>query len=379
MTKEELRIVFFGTPDFAVESLRRLVEGGYDIVGVVTMPDKIAGRGHRLIQSAVKQYAVEQGLHVMQPERLKDEAFVAELRSLNAQLHIVIAFRMLPEVVWAMPPLGTFNLHASLLPKYRGAAPINWAVMNGDKVTGVTTFFLKHEIDTGDVIQQQSIEIGRTDNVEAIHDRLMMLGAGMVIDTVDAIIAGTVKPIPQEQMLTAGEQPTPAPKIFTETCRIDWNRPAEQLYNHIRGLSPYPAAWSEIADAQGNIHHVKIFATSEPIAYDEMVAEANSPSKIEGAGGSMISNKDGGSMISNKTGGSMISHEAGESMISHQAGESAKCPQPAPGAITASGNRMVVACGDGALEILSLQLSGKRRMPAADFMRGFNLEGCCFK
>ena len=378
MTKEELRIVFFGTPDFAVESLRRLVEGGYNIVGVVTMPDKIAGRGHRLIQSAVKQYAVEQGLHVMQPERLKDEAFVTELRSLNAQLHIVIAFRMLPEVVWAMPPLGTFNLHASLLPKYRGAAPINWAVMNGDKVTGVTTFFLKHEIDTGDVIQQQSIEIGRTDNVEAIHDRLMMLGAGMVIDTVDAIIAGTVKPIPQEQMLTAGEQPTPAPKIFTETCRIDWNRPAEQLYNHIRGLSPYPAAWSEIADAQGNIHHVKIFATSEPIAYDEMVTEANFPSKIEGAGGSIISNKTGGSIISNKTGGSMISHEAGESMISHEAGESVKCPQPAPGAITASGNRMVVACGDGALEILSLQLSGKRRMPAPDFMRGFGLAGCHF-
>ena len=220
------------------------------------------------------------------------------------------------------------------------------------------------------MIQQQSIEIGRTDNVEAIHDRLMMLGAGMVIDTVDAIIAGTVKPIPQEQMLTAGEQPTPAPKIFTETCRIDWNRPAEQLYNHIRGLSPYPAAWSEIADAQGNIHHVKIFATSEPIAYDEMLTKKNSPSKIEGAGGSMISNKDGGSMIS---------HEARESMISHEAGESVKCPQPAPGAITASGNRMVVACGDGALEILSLQLSGKRRMPAADFMRGFNLEGCCFK
>ena len=182
MNKEDLRIVFFGTPDFAVESLRRLVEGGYNIVGVVTMPDKIAGRGHRLIQSAVKQYAVEQGLHLMQPERLKDEAFVNELRGLNAQLHIVIAFRMLPEVVWAMPPLGTFNLHASLLPKYRGAAPINWAVMNGDKVTGVTTFFLKHEIDTGDVIQQKSIEIGRTDNVEVIHDKLMLLGADMVLE-----------------------------------------------------------------------------------------------------------------------------------------------------------------------------------------------------
>ena len=320
MTKEELRIVFFGTPDFAVESLRRLVEGGYNIVGVVTMPDKIAGRGHRLIQSAVKQYALEQGLHLMQPERLKDESFVNELRSLNAQLHIVIAFRMLPEVVWAMPPLGTFNLHASLLPKYRGAAPINWAVMNGDKVTGVTTFFLKHEIDTGDVIQQQSIEIGRTDNVEVVHDRLMMLGAGMVIDTVDAIIAGTVKPIPQEQMLTAGEEPTPAPKIFTETCRIDWNRPAEQLYNHIRGLSPYPAAWTELVDASGNTFHVKIFATGEPVA---------------------------------KSGAE-------------------------PGAISANGKRLVVDCGDGALDILSLQLSGKRRMPAPDFMRGFNLDGCRF-
>ena len=332
MTKEDLRIVFFGTPDFAVESLRRLVEGGYNIVGVVTMPDKIAGRGHKMIQSAVKQYAVEQGLHLMQPERLKDEAFVDELRSLNAQLHIVIAFRMLPEVVWAMPPLGTFNLHASLLPKYRGAAPINWAVMNGDTTTGVTTFFLKHEIDTGDVIQQQAIEIGRTDNVETIHDRLM-LGAGMVIDTVDAIIAGTVKPIPQDQLLTAGEEPTPAPKIFTETCRIDWNRPAEQLYNHIRGLSPYPAAWSEIIDADGNALHVKIFATSEPF-YNAQCTMHNAHCGIS--------------------------------------------QNPVPGTITADGKHLVVDCGDGALEILSLQLSGKRRMPAADFMRGFNLNGCRF-
>lgn len=333
MNKEDLRIVFFGTPDFAVESLRRLVEGGYNIVGVVTMPDKIAGRGHRLIQSAVKQYAVEQGLHLMQPERLKDEVFVEELRSLDAQLHIVIAFRMLPEVVWAMPPLGTFNLHASLLPKYRGAAPINWAVMNGDTTTGVTTFFLKHEIDTGDVIQQQAIEIGRTDNVETIHDRLMMLGAGMVIDTVDAIIAGTVKPIPQDQLLTAGEEPTPAPKIFTETCRIDWYRPAEQLYNHIRGLSPYPAAWSEIIDADGNALHVKIFATGEPF-YNAQCTMQNAKCGIS--------------------------------------------QNPVPGTIRADGKHMVVNCGDGALEILSLQLSGKRRMPAADFMRGFNLSGCRF-
>ena len=321
MTKEDLRIVFFGTPDFAVESLRRLVDGGYNIVGVVTMPDKIAGRGHRMIQSAVKQYALEKGLRLMQPERLKDEAFINELRSLDAQLNIVIAFRMLPEVVWSMPPLGTFNLHASLLPKYRGAAPINWAVMNGDTITGVTTFFLKHEIDTGDVIQQKSIEIGRADNVEVIHDKLMFLGAEMVLETVDAIIAGTVKPIPQEQMLTAGEKPTPAPKIFTETCRIDWNRPAEELYNHIRGLSPYPAAWSELVDEQGNTLHVKIFATCEPAPKDETL----------------------------------------------------------PGRITADGKRLIVECADGTLDICSLQLSGKRRMPAADFMRGFNLDGYKFQ
>lgn len=321
MTKDDLRIVFYGTPDFAVESLRRLVEGGYNIVGVVTMPDKVAGRGHRIIQSAVKQYAVEKGLHLMQPERLKDESFVSELRSLNAQLNIVIAFRMLPQVVWAMPPLGTFNLHASLLPKYRGAAPINWAVMNGDTVTGVTTFFLKHEIDTGDVIQQKAIEIGRTDNVEVVHDKLMLLGADMVLDTVDAIIAGTVKPIPQDQMLTAGEQPTPAPKIFTETCRICWDLPAEKLYNHIRGLSPYPAAWTELGDNQGNTHHVKIYTTSEPIPKAE----------------------------------------------------------PSPGTITADGKRLLVDCADGALEILSLQLSGKRRMPAPDFMRGFDLTGFHFR
>ena len=365
ISKDDLRIVFFGTPDFAVESLRRLVEGGYNIVGVVTMPDKIAGRGHRLMQSAVKQYAVEQGLHLMQPERLKDEAFVEELRSLNAQLHIVIAFRMLPEVVWAMPPLGTFNLHASLLPKYRGAAPINWAVMNGDTTTGVTTFFLKHEIDTGDVIQQQAIEIGRTDNVETVHDRLMMLGADMVIDTVDAIIAGTVKPIPQEQMLTAGEQPTPAPKIFTETCRIDWCRPAEQLYNHIRGLSPYPAAWSELIDPDGNALHVKIFATSEPI--EKSGAMASSPSKID----QWCKPKPAAKPVLPLVRRSPLTLE-------ERAGGSLKKQDPMPGTITADGKHLVVACGDGALEILSLQLSGKRRMPAPDFMRGFNLDGCRF-
>ena len=319
MEKKDLKIVFFGTPDFAVESLKRLVEGGYNVVGVVTMPDKPAGRGHHLLQSDVKKYAVENGLHLMQPVKLKDEEFVNELRSLNADLFIVIAFRMLPEVVWAMPRLGTFNLHASLLPKYRGAAPINWAVMNGETETGVTTFFPQHEIDTGDVIQQKSLPIGRKDNVEIIHDGLMMMGAGMVIETVDAIIAGTVKPIPQSEMLTAGEKPTPAPKIFKDTCRIDWNWCAEKVYNHVRGLSPYPAAWTEIVDAAGKVYAVKIFETGEP--------EAPSANLV-------------------------------------------------PGTLTTDGKRLWVACADAKIEILSLQMAGKRRMPTADFLRGFNIEGC---
>lgn len=319
MEKKDLKIVFFGTPDFAVESLKRLVEGGYNVVGVVTMPDKPAGRGHHLLQSDVKKYAVDNGLHLMQPVKLKDENFVNELRSLNADLFIVIAFRMLPEVVWTMPPLGTFNLHASLLPKYRGAAPINWAVMNGDTVTGVTTFFLKHEIDTGDVIQQKSLPIHREDNVETIHDGLMMMGADMVIETVDAIISGSVKPIPQSDLLAADEEPTPAPKIFKETCKIDWKWNAERVYNHVRGLSPYPAAWTEIKDGVGKVHSIKIFATNEPDSLSEKLI---------------------------------------------------------PGTIVSDGKRMWIACDDAKIEILSLQVAGKRRMPTADFLRGFNIEDC---
>ena len=319
MTKKDLKIIFFGTPDFAVESLSRLVEGGYNIAAVVTMPDKPAGRGRQLQQSDVKRYAVEHGLPVLQPVSLKDEAFIEQLRSYGAQLFIVIAFRMLPEVVWQMPPLGTFNLHASLLPRYRGAAPINWAVINGDTETGVTTFFLKHEIDTGDVIQQRSCPIARHDNVEDVHDRLMAMGADMVLETVDAIIAGTVKPILQDQLLTAGQQATPAPKIFKDTCRIDWSRPAETLYNHIRGLSPYPAAWTTLTDRQGNeVTTLKIFATSEP--------------QPMGAG-----------------------------------------EQPAPGTIQADRKRLRVACADGWLEVLSLQQSGKKRMDTDAFLRGFTL------
>ena len=318
MEKEDLKIVFFGTPVFAVESLSRLVDGGYNVVAVVTMPDKPAGRGRQLQESDVKRYAVEHGLPVLQPVSLKDEAFIEELRAFNAQLFIVIAFRMLPEAVWQMPPLGTFNLHASLLPRYRGAAPINWAVMNGDTETGVTTFFLKHEIDTGDVIQQRSCPIGRHDNIETVHDRLMVMGADMVLETVDAIIAGTVKPIPQEQMLTTGQQPTPAPKIFKDTCRIDWTRPAEDLYNHIRGLSPYPAAWTILMDADKEVTTLKIYETSEPEPFGQ--------------------------------------------------GE-----QPVPGTILADRKTLRVACADGWLQIISLQQSGKKRMDTDAFLRGFTI------
>ena len=260
MTKEELRIVYMGTPDFALESLKALVEGGYNVVGVVTMPDKPIGRHGSVLQaSPVKQYAVEKGLKVLQPAKLKDEAFVEELRSLNADLQIVVAFRMLPEVVWNMPRLGTFNLHASLLPQYRGAAPINWAVINGDTETGITTFFLQHEIDTGRVIQQVKVPISDTDNVGDVHDRLMMLGGKLVVETVDNIINGTVTSVEQDDMLSEGEDLRPAPKIFHDTCRIDWKgMNMKQIYDFIRGLSPYPAAWAELVNGD-KVLSVKIF------------------------------------------------------------------------------------------------------------------------
>ena len=260
MTKEELRIVYMGTPDFAVESLKALVECGYNVVGVVTMPDKPIGRHGSVLQaSPVKQYAIEKGLKVLQPVKLKDEAFVEELRSLNADLQIVVAFRMLPEVVWNMPRLGTFNLHASLLPQYRGAAPINWAVINGDTETGITTFFLQHEIDTGRVIQQVKVPISDTDNVGDVHDRLMMLGGQLVVETVDNIINGTVTSVEQDDMLAEGEDLRPAPKIFHDTCRIDWKgMNMKQIYDFIRGLSPYPAAWTELVNGD-KVLSVKIF------------------------------------------------------------------------------------------------------------------------
>lgn len=261
MKKEDLRIVYMGTPEFAVESLRCLVEGGYNVVGVITMPDKPAGRGHKIQYSPVKQYALEQGLPLLQPEKLKDEAFLEALRAWKADLQIVVAFRMLPEVVWNMPRLGTFNLHASLLPQYRGAAPINWAVINGETETGITTFFLKHEIDTGEVIQQVRVPIADTDNVGMVHDKLMVLGGKLVVETVDAILDGTVHSIPQEDM--AEGELRPAPKIFKDTCRINWNRPVKKVYDFVRGLSPYPAAWTELVQPDGNKLVLKIFETEK--------------------------------------------------------------------------------------------------------------------
>lgn len=256
-----MRIVYMGTPEFAVESLKCLVEGGYDIVGVVTMPDKPMGRhGSVPRPSPVKEYALEQNLNILQPENLKDPEFLDELRALRADLQIVVAFRMLPEVVWNMPPMGTFNLHASLLPQYRGAAPINWAVMNGDKETGITTFFLKHEIDTGDIISQERIPIHEDDNVEVVHDKLMRLGGRLVVKTVDELINGGVKAVPQSQLADPGEQLRPAPKIFKETCEIEWERGLDEVYNHIRGLSPYPAAWTMLKTSDKRLK-LKIYET----------------------------------------------------------------------------------------------------------------------
>lgn len=315
MTKQELRIVYMGTPDFAVESLRLLVERGYNVVAVVTMPDKPAGRGHKIQFSPVKQYALSCGLPVLQPERLKDEAFIETLRGYKADLQIVVAFRMLPQVVWAMPPMGTFNLHASLLPQYRGAAPLNWAVINGDRETGITTFFLSYEIDTGRIIRRRSVPIADTDNVGIIHDKLMNMGAEMVCETVDDIIAGTVTTIPQEELMT-NEPLRPAPKIFKETCHLDWNCTVEHLYNLVRGLSPYPAAWCEFVSPEGDAVGVKVFEASRHVENHGLL----------------------------------------------------------PGTIRTDGNKIIeVACADGFLRLDSLQLAGKKRLSAEALLRGFRL------
>jgi methionyl-tRNA formyltransferase len=242
-----MRIVFMGTPEFAVASLDALIQSGCNIVGVVTTPDKPAGRGQKINESAVKQYAVANGLKVLQPVKLKDEQFLEELRALSADLQVVVAFRMLPEVVWNMPRLGTINLHASLLPQYRGAAPINWVLINGEKESGVTTFFLKHEIDTGDILFTEKVTLTGRETAGDLHDRLMAKGAGLLVKTVKAVESGRYTENPQEH-LTEGMELKHAPKIFKEDCNINWDQPAEKIYNFIRGLSPYPTAYTTLND-----------------------------------------------------------------------------------------------------------------------------------
>ena len=262
MTKEDLRIVYMGTPEFAVVTLKTLVENQYNVVAVVTQPDKPVGRHGSVLQpSAVKQYALEHGLPVLQPEKMKDPEFVEQLRSYEANLQVVVAFRMLPEVVWDMPRYGTFNVHAALLPQYRGAAPINWAVINGETETGVTTFFLDHDIDTGRIIMQLPFAIPDTADVEYVYDGLMHLGADICLQTLDRILAADGFPVSIPQQET--NELKPAPKIFKETCEVNWNLPSKRVYDFVRGLSPYPGAWTTLVSPDGKETVLKLFRTTK--------------------------------------------------------------------------------------------------------------------
>ena len=313
MKKEDLRIVFMGTPEFAVETLQALVENGYNVVAVVTQPDKPVGRHQTEMQpSQVKQYAVAHGLPVLQPEKMKDPAFVEQLRSYRANLQVVVAFRMLPEVVWAMPEYGTFNVHAALLPQYRGAAPINWAVINGETETGVTTFFLDHDIDTGRIIMKKPFAIPDDADVEYVYDGLMHLGAQLCQETLDAIIAADGHPetVAQDNVLD-GLAIKPAPKIFKETCEIDWTKNAKQVYDFVRGLSPVPGAWTTLVAADGKETVLKVWKTR-------------------------------------KTG------KQGRGV----------------GTISIEGKALCISAQDELLEIVELQLAGKKRMLARDFLNG---------
>jgi methionyl-tRNA formyltransferase len=305
-----------GTPGFAVESLRALVEGGYRVAGVVAAPDKPAGKHHSILQACpVKEYAVAQHLPVLQPEKLKDPLFLEQLKAWNADLQIVAAFRMLPEAVWNMPPLGTFNLHASLLPQYRGAAPIHWAIINGEKETGVTTFFLTHEIDTGKVIFRERTPIEDADTFETVHDRLMHQGARLVVKTVDAIAGGAIQATAQELLTANGQLLKPAPKIFRETCRIDWSKSVKEIYDFVRGLSPVPAAWTELNTGKGETLNLKIFECEKIVIPHELPA----------------------------------------------------------GTIVADGKKyLAVSAGDGFIRLKDIQQAGKKRMTAETFLRGRN-------
>lgn len=319
MEKKELKIIFMGTPEFAVESLKSLVEGGYNVVAVVTQPDKPVGRHQDTLQSSqVKQYALSVGLPVLQPVKMKDPEFVEQLRGYQADLQVVVAFRMLPEVVWSMPRFGTFNVHAALLPQYRGAAPINWAVINGETKTGVTTFFLDHDIDTGRVIMQKPFAIPDDADVEYVYDGLMRLGAEIATETIDRLLAsdGNIESMPQEEMISTDTVLHNAPKIFKDTCRIDFRQPAKQVYDFIRGLSPYPGAWTEIRKEGDKAQVMKIFKatkTGQPVA-----------------------------------------------------GSAAD----AVGSLRVDGKNLLIACSDEWLRLDTIQMSGKKRMEARDFLNG---------
>ncbi len=307
---KKLNIVFMGTPDFAVAILDKLIAHQYSVVGVITAPDKPAGRGRKLNQSAVKKYAIEKGLTVLQPTNLKDPGFVAELKALNANLQIIVAFRMLPKVVWDLPELGTFNLHASLLPDYRGAAPINWAIMNGETKTGVSTFFLDEKIDTGAIILQKETDIASDETVGQLHDRLMHIGAALVIETLDLIAQAKVSTTIQPEKVVKS-----AYKIHTNTCKIDWSLPLNTIYNHIRGLNPYPAAWTEIENGDSTTK-IKLFDCSKEFCQH---AHPN---------------------------GHIVTEKA----------------------------QLKIATQDGFLHVQSLQLSGKRRMDTASLLNGYTFE-----
>jgi methionyl-tRNA formyltransferase len=315
MEGKNARIVFMGTPEFAVKSLKTLVENGYQVVGVVTAPDKPAGRGLKVFESAVKQYAVSRGIQVLQPEKLKNPEFLERLKDLKPDLQIVVAFRMLPEVVWKLPPLGTFNLHASLLPQFRGAAPLNWVIIHGERETGLTTFLLAQEIDTGNIIFQEKETISENDTVGDLHDRMMVKGARLVLKTVDALAAGNLQPVSQENMVQSSGELKAAPKLTRETLQIHWNLPAKQIRNMIRGLSPYPAAWTILRNlSTGQETELKVF-----------FAEVELNKAIE-----------------------------------------------PPGTIRSDGKKILkVACSDGWVQITDLQLAGKRRMKVEEFLRGF--------
>jgi methionyl-tRNA formyltransferase len=309
------QIVFMGTPDFAVESLKQILQAGYTVKGVITPPDKPSGRGLQLSMSPVKEFALKHNLQVLQPLKLRDPEFLKTLKELHADLQVVVAFRMLPEEVWSMPSMGTFNLHASLLPQYRGAAPVNWAVINGETKTGVTTFFINHEIDKGSIIFREETYIGQADTAGDLHDRLMVLGASLVIKTITTIATGKVKLLDQQEMLN-GNILRSAPKIFKHDCKINWKTETGQIYNFIRGLSPYPAAWSELINNKGELMTVKIFFGT-----------------VE--------------------------------MTMHQL---------EPGTINTDGKTYLkVATNDGYINIKSIQLQGKKRMNTAEFLRGFPL------